>query len=138
MRFHATSTAYQYPGAIDHVMSRGNWRDDIVLNDVDRQNLLKTLAEAFIHSGLTGTTPGLARLPGTVEPAQSSIHSESEIPFLSGSGHKYGNLPAITDASGVRGPFGGCTQRRSAFDNIGPEGNSCEVKRQRIAGYGRR
>ena len=34
------------PGAIYHVMSRGDRREDIVLNDVDRQDFVKTLAEA--------------------------------------------------------------------------------------------
>lgn len=36
----------QYPGAMYHVMSRGNRRQDIFLDDVDRQDFLKTLAEA--------------------------------------------------------------------------------------------
>lgn len=36
----------QYPGAMYHVMSRGNQRKDIFLDDVDRQDFLKTLAEA--------------------------------------------------------------------------------------------
>src|SRR5688500_9875161 len=36
----------QYPGAIYHVMSRGDRREDIYLDDVDRQDFLKTLAEA--------------------------------------------------------------------------------------------
>ena len=36
----------QYPGAMYHVMSRGNRREDIFLDDVDRQDFLKTLAEA--------------------------------------------------------------------------------------------
>ena len=31
---------------MNHVMSRENWREDIFLDDVDRQNFLKTLAEA--------------------------------------------------------------------------------------------
>jgi REP element-mobilizing transposase RayT len=35
----------QYPGAMYHVMSRGNRREDIFLDDVDRQDFLKTLAE---------------------------------------------------------------------------------------------
>ncbi len=35
----------EYPGAIYHVMSRGDQRDDIFLNDVDRHDFLKTLAE---------------------------------------------------------------------------------------------
>jgi REP element-mobilizing transposase RayT len=36
----------QYPGAMYHLMSRGNRRQDIYLDDVDRQDFLKTLAEA--------------------------------------------------------------------------------------------
>ena len=36
----------QYPGAMYHVMSRGNRRQDIYLDDVDRHDFLKTLAQA--------------------------------------------------------------------------------------------
>lgn len=36
----------EYAGAIYHVMSRGNRRADIFLDDVDRQDFLKTMAEA--------------------------------------------------------------------------------------------
>src|SRR5450432_3979702 len=35
----------QYPGALYHVMSRGDRRENIFLDDVDRQDFLKTLAE---------------------------------------------------------------------------------------------
>jgi hypothetical protein len=35
----------EYPGAICHVMDRGDRREDIFVNDVDRQDLLDTLAE---------------------------------------------------------------------------------------------
>jgi hypothetical protein len=35
----------EYPGAIYHVMSRGNRRKDIHCDDVDRQDFLKTLAD---------------------------------------------------------------------------------------------
>jgi REP element-mobilizing transposase RayT len=40
----------EYPGAIYHVMSRGNRRQDIFLNDVDRQDFLKSLAEACLKT----------------------------------------------------------------------------------------
>jgi putative transposase len=33
----------QYPGSMYNVMSRGNRRQDIFLDDVDRQDFLKTL-----------------------------------------------------------------------------------------------
>src|SRR5438309_878883 len=36
----------QYPGAMYHVMSRGDRREKIFLDDVDRQDFIKTLAEA--------------------------------------------------------------------------------------------
>ena len=36
----------EYPGAIHHVLSRGDRREDIFKDDVDRQDFLKTLAEA--------------------------------------------------------------------------------------------
>ena len=36
----------QYPGAIYHVMNRGNRRERIFADDQDRRRLLETLAEA--------------------------------------------------------------------------------------------
>ena len=36
----------EYPGAIYHVLDRAGLREDIFINDVDRQDFLKTLAEA--------------------------------------------------------------------------------------------
>ncbi len=36
----------QYPGAIYHIMNRGDRRENIYVDDVDRQDFLKTLAEA--------------------------------------------------------------------------------------------
>jgi len=41
----------EYPGAIYHVMDRGDRREDIFVDDVDRQDLLKTLAEACQKTG---------------------------------------------------------------------------------------
>lgn len=41
----------QYPGAMYHLMSRGNRRQDIYLDDVDRQDFLKTLAEVCQKTG---------------------------------------------------------------------------------------
>jgi putative transposase len=41
----------EYPGAIYHVLSRGDRQEDIFLNDVDRQDFLKTLAEACQKTG---------------------------------------------------------------------------------------
>src|SRR6185437_14276465 len=36
----------QYPGAIYHTLSRGDRREYIFFDDIDRQDFLKTLAEA--------------------------------------------------------------------------------------------
>ena len=41
----------EYPGAIYHVMDRGDRREDIFVDDVDRQDILKTLAEACQKTG---------------------------------------------------------------------------------------
>src|SRR5258706_15940339 len=41
----------QYPGAVYHVMSRGNHRERIVRGDSDRQLFLKTLGEACQKAG---------------------------------------------------------------------------------------
>lgn len=41
----------EYSGAIYHVMSRGDRREDIFLDDVDRQDFIKTLAEACRKTG---------------------------------------------------------------------------------------
>ena len=41
----------QFPGAMYHVMSRGDQRDDIFLDDVDRHDFIKTLAEASQKTG---------------------------------------------------------------------------------------
>ena len=41
----------QYPGAMYHVMSRGERRQRIFLDDVDRQDSIKTLAQACQNTG---------------------------------------------------------------------------------------
>jgi hypothetical protein len=41
----------EYPGAMCHVMSRGDRCENIFLDDVDRQDFLKTLAEACQKAG---------------------------------------------------------------------------------------
>jgi Transposase IS200 like len=41
----------EYPGAMYHVMSRGDRCENIYLDDVDRQDFCKTLAEACQESG---------------------------------------------------------------------------------------
>ncbi len=41
----------EYPGAIYHLMDRGDRREDIFINEVDRQDFLKTLAEACQKTG---------------------------------------------------------------------------------------
>ena len=41
----------QYPGAIYHVMDRGDRREDIFVDDADRHDLIRTLAEACAKTG---------------------------------------------------------------------------------------
>ena len=41
----------EYPGAIYHVMDRGDRQERIFLDDLDRQDWLKTLAEACQKTG---------------------------------------------------------------------------------------
>ena len=41
----------QYPGAIYHVMSRGNRRERIVVDDQDRRKFLQTLSEVCQKTG---------------------------------------------------------------------------------------
>src|SRR5437868_2761059 len=41
----------EYTGAMYHVMSRGDRREAIFLDDVDRQDFIKTLAEACQKTG---------------------------------------------------------------------------------------
>ena len=41
----------EYPGAVYHVMARGDRREDIFVTDVDRQDMIKTLAETCAKTG---------------------------------------------------------------------------------------
>ena len=41
----------EFPGAIYHVLSRGDRREDIYYDDVDRHDFVKTLAEACQKTG---------------------------------------------------------------------------------------
>ena len=41
----------EYPGAIYHLLSRGNRKENIFRSDVDRQDFLKTLAETCLKTG---------------------------------------------------------------------------------------
>jgi hypothetical protein len=36
----------EYPGAIYHVVNRGDRREDVFMDDLDRRGFLSTLAEA--------------------------------------------------------------------------------------------
>jgi hypothetical protein len=40
----------EYPGAIYHVMSRGDQHDDIFFDDIYRHDFIKTLAEALAET----------------------------------------------------------------------------------------
>ncbi len=47
----ARKVRVEYPGAVYHVMSRGNRREAIFLDDKDRYRFLDTLAEACERTG---------------------------------------------------------------------------------------
>ncbi len=55
----------EFPGAIYHVMSRGDRREDIFKGDVDRQDFLKTLAETCQKAGFEVHAEELKRLGWT-------------------------------------------------------------------------
>jgi hypothetical protein len=64
----------EHPGAIYHVMDRGDRREDIFLDDVDRQDFLKTLAEArFMRTLPSKWIAARVRL-GTSKSANVSLH----------------------------------------------------------------
>jgi hypothetical protein len=50
----------EYPGAIYHVMDRGERRHDIFVDDVDRQDILKTVPEACQKTAWQTPFPDLA------------------------------------------------------------------------------
>jgi len=58
----------QFPGALYHVTSRGDRRQDIFLDDVDRQDFLKTLAEAWQQAA---DAAGASRAPLRSLPLQA-------------------------------------------------------------------
>ena len=51
----------EYPGAMYHVMSRGDRQEDIYRNDIDRQDFIKTLAETCQKTGWQMHAYGLMR-----------------------------------------------------------------------------
>ena len=47
----------QYPGAIYHVVSRGDRREAIFVNDVDRHDFLRTPVSATVSATSLNTPP---------------------------------------------------------------------------------
>ena len=58
----------EYAGAMYHLMSRGDRREKIFLNDVDRDDFLKTLAEASLKD--IASRAGL----GSSKSANATLH----------------------------------------------------------------
>jgi REP element-mobilizing transposase RayT len=52
----------EYPGAIYHVTSRGNRREDIFPDEVDRQDFVKTLADARQKTGWQVSAANIRRM----------------------------------------------------------------------------
>jgi REP element-mobilizing transposase RayT len=49
----------EYPGAMYHVMNRGDQREDIFRDDQDRQKFVATLGEACAKTEVKGSTHSL-------------------------------------------------------------------------------
>ena len=64
----------EYPGAMYHVMSRGDRCENIFLDDVDRQDFLKTLAEACQRAGWQVHAYCLMGELGTSKSANARLH----------------------------------------------------------------
>ena len=64
----------EYPGAMYHVMSRGDRYENIYLDDVDRQDFLKTLAEACQKAGWQVHAYCLIGELGTSKSANARLH----------------------------------------------------------------
>ena len=64
----------EYPGATYHVMSRGDRCENIFLDDVDRQDFLKTLAEACQKAGWQVHAYSLIGELGTSKSANARLH----------------------------------------------------------------
>ena len=65
----------EYPGAMDHVMSRGDQREDIFRDDDDREKFLSTLGEAGVKTEWQVQAYCLMRnhLHLVLEPPQSNL-----------------------------------------------------------------
>ena len=79
----------EYPGAIYHVMSRGDRREDIFHDDVDRQEFLKTLAKAcqktgfqmdayYLHHIESDTPAGRQEFERRMEPRRDQATAEGK------------------------------------------------------------
>ena len=78
----------QYPGAIYHVMNRGDRRERIFLDDLDRRKFLATLGEACQKTGWQvhayclmrnpGADYGAARQETAVQKAERVVKEEME------------------------------------------------------------
>jgi hypothetical protein len=64
----------EYPGAMYHVMSRGDRCENFFLDDVDRQDFLKTLAEACQKAGWRVHAYCLIGELGTSQSANARLH----------------------------------------------------------------
>ena len=58
----------EYPGAIYHVMNRGDRREPIFRDAADRQSFVETLAEVWAKSGWEVQAFCLKRVPGQSHP----------------------------------------------------------------------
>jgi len=68
-----------YPGTMYHVMSRGDQREDIFLDDADRHDFIKTLAEACQKTDwCKNQSPQVHERPCHRQPADSIGHQMNQ------------------------------------------------------------
>src|SRR5437762_13347020 len=81
----------EYAGAIYHLMSRGDRREQIYYDDVDRQDFLKTLAEACQKTGFEVHAYCLMKnhFHLVVETPNASLVSVSVLTFSTSGGHAF-------------------------------------------------
>ncbi len=65
----------EYPGAMYHVMSRGDQRDDIFFDDVDRYDFIKTLEDLLKSHGFSAIGRHRFSAPAFSAPAFCRLHS---------------------------------------------------------------
>jgi hypothetical protein len=113
----------QYPGTIYHVMSRGDQRDDIFLDDLDRQDFLKTLAEACVKAARQ--VHAFCLMSNHFHPVIETPNANLIDRQIAGRDYPYGRMDRPEAEHGNSGPWATCftwetIARQSAQTHIKP------------------